>query len=58
MFPGMEFPGNRSRQIAQTVQSAVRQAGALVLTALATALAALVLSAVTLGVVLRGQARA
>jgi hypothetical protein len=53
MFPSMEFPGKRGRHVAETVQTAVRQAGALVLTALLTALAALALSAVALAIASR-----
>jgi hypothetical protein len=58
MFPDMEFPGKRGRQAVETVQAAVKQAGALVLTALITALAALAVSVVALAMVTRRPAHA
>lgn len=58
MFPAMEFPGKRARQVTETVQAAVKQAGAVVLTALAAALAALLVSVVALVMVARRPASA
>lgn len=58
MFPDMEFPGKRGRQAVETVQTAVKQAGAVVLTALAAALAALLVSVVALVMVARRPASA
>ena len=40
----MEFPGERGRQVAETVKTALKQAGALVAAALAVSVTALLLA--------------
>lgn len=58
MFPCMEFLGKRGKQVAETVQVAVRQAGGLVLTALVTACVALVVAVAALAMAARRPAHA
>lgn len=58
MFPAMEFPGKRAKQVTETVQAAVRQAGGLVLTALVTACTALLIAVAALALAVRRPAHA